>query len=655
MRFKQMKLINFRQFKGENCLKFSLDDSKNVTLVLGNNGAGKTTLLQAFNWCLYDRANLDNQQPIINKEVLSELNDGDTAIVEVEVILEHLDIEYKCRNYIVYEKGTGGGPFQSEKNQEFTFVDSDGQTRKAGKSFIREIFPSDLSYYFLFDGERMQELGNNDSRGRKDLSYAVKNLMGLEMLETAKTHLKKVKREYESALVSDDTKRLDEINSTIKDLADKVEREKEAKKKYEDEKEALEKKFREVNEFLKSKAILKELQVKREKYDEQLSALDASMEEKKKEMFSLFGAKSSRFFCGEVLMDLRKKLQMSNLKDKGIEGINGNAISQILKNGKCICGADLNNNYTARENLENLRKYLPPESFATLLKALEITMDNTERDNKEFYKSFKKMYDDYNKLQSNKDTIQNERNENEAAIKEIGDQDLAEKNGEYLELRAQISSKDQAIGSCKTSIEQLEQAIRNRESERTTIATNSEVNKKILRRSGMCQRLIDRIDKELKSKEMEVRDGLQEKTSSLLGRMLRSDKKIVIGEDYNFSVFDSFGPSVLSEGEKIVTSFAFVGSLISVAKKVMNKKDKIDEGNDSKFTLAMDAPFAKLDFGHRKSVTEEIPRLTDQIILFTTDSQYDDEVRTSLRDRIFNSYEIMQNDSKDISFIKENA
>ena len=48
-----IELENFRQFRGCHHLDFSIDNDKNVTVVMGENGSGKTTLEQAFTWCLW--------------------------------------------------------------------------------------------------------------------------------------------------------------------------------------------------------------------------------------------------------------------------------------------------------------------------------------------------------------------------------------------------------------------------------------------------------------------------------------------------------------------------------------------------------------------------------------------------------------------------
>ena len=48
MKFEKIVLQNFMRYKGENRIDFSCDDTKNVTVVLGDNTVGKTTLAQAF-------------------------------------------------------------------------------------------------------------------------------------------------------------------------------------------------------------------------------------------------------------------------------------------------------------------------------------------------------------------------------------------------------------------------------------------------------------------------------------------------------------------------------------------------------------------------------------------------------------------------------
>ena len=56
---------------------------------------------------------------------------------------------------------------------------------------INKILPEDLSTYFFFDGERITNLGKNSLEGRKDITKAVKGVLGLTALDNAIAHLKR--------------------------------------------------------------------------------------------------------------------------------------------------------------------------------------------------------------------------------------------------------------------------------------------------------------------------------------------------------------------------------------------------------------------------------------------------------------------------------
>ena len=243
MIFKKMKLHNFRQFKGDSQISFSTDNEKNVTVIIGENGAGKTTLLQAFNWCLYGQVKLENPNELITKEVLSNLGIGEKARVEVSLDFEHSDKIYTCRNYIEYIRNSNGNIQKLDEDRIFTITNPDtGETKRTNQNAIREIFPSDMSTYFLFDGECMQDIVDNQRVGKKDLSNAVKNLLGLDVLENAKYHLEKVKKEFETEFVSDSSSRLSQINEDLKLIDEQIEMETNNKNKYENELKELEKK-----------------------------------------------------------------------------------------------------------------------------------------------------------------------------------------------------------------------------------------------------------------------------------------------------------------------------------------------------------------------------------------------------------------------------
>ena len=74
MQLKTIKLLNFRQFYGNQKIDFSTDSEKNVTLIHAENGVGKTTLLNALLWCFYKDTTTKFELPenIVSEQAIKE-------------------------------------------------------------------------------------------------------------------------------------------------------------------------------------------------------------------------------------------------------------------------------------------------------------------------------------------------------------------------------------------------------------------------------------------------------------------------------------------------------------------------------------------------------------------------------------------------------
>lgn len=187
MLLKSLKLLNFRQYEGTQSVAFSTDPVKNVTVILGDNTFGKTTLLQAFNWCFYGKANLDDPDMLLNQDVADRMGNGEKADVEVEVEFIHDGRLYSLLRSQTYSM-VGGVVKGDAPIKKMGFPKPDGQFDPIKDSkideLIKSILPEALSDYFFFDTERVASVSE-----RKDLSSSVKDLVGLSVLYNAIDHL----------------------------------------------------------------------------------------------------------------------------------------------------------------------------------------------------------------------------------------------------------------------------------------------------------------------------------------------------------------------------------------------------------------------------------------------------------------------------------
>ena len=184
MKIKSIKLHNFMRYKGDNELRFSTDNKKNVTVVLGDNTFGKTTLAQAFRWALYETLNDTSYTKkkdvvLLNNEVAAGLVGSAMQDVFVEVIIDNDAEEFRFGRKALFNPKPGYPNDISVKpigNVQLTMqirpkggiwgdiIDNSGGNKdkeyKAGcvQEAIDSMLPQNLSNYFFFDGERWNDL-----------------------------------------------------------------------------------------------------------------------------------------------------------------------------------------------------------------------------------------------------------------------------------------------------------------------------------------------------------------------------------------------------------------------------------------------------------------------------------------------------------------
>lgn len=170
MKFESITMENFMRYKGKNRIEFSCDDVKNVTVVLGDNTVGKTTIAQAFRWGLYGALMANGTKSagdfqLLNTDILEMMDANSRAKVKVEIAA--VDEE---KRYIITRETTYTRAFPKSESREFqkkcamriteledmeSYVEVDSNEIE---TLINELFPKNLSHYFLFDGERWNDV-----------------------------------------------------------------------------------------------------------------------------------------------------------------------------------------------------------------------------------------------------------------------------------------------------------------------------------------------------------------------------------------------------------------------------------------------------------------------------------------------------------------
>jgi len=626
-------MLNFRQFKGETSINFLIDDKKNVTVILGDNTYGKTTILQAFNWCFYNTVNLPNKENLLNYEVAESLFDDERATVEVEIQLIHNSVCYilnRSQDYI--KKGPDAHPLQPRHIVSYKKPDGQTVNIKDSKSqnVINSILPQDLSSYFFFDTERVNQISQ-----RSDLAESVKGLLGLSVLDNAIKHLggrtskRTVIGRFYGEMDVEGDRQASELLEKIEDeksrreiIKTQIENTTSEIKIYEDHKEQLDTVLRDNQETT-------ELQRKKEDNEKRIKMAEDEQEETRKLILDEFDRTSIHFFTEPLVKQAVDFLHEVKLDDKGIKDLTRITLEDLLKREICVCGTALSEGSAEWDRILEEMKYVPPESIGNLVRAYRETMYQYCRDRDA---SFTSMKDRFERLRRSKSYVRDWIDENDEIMERISGKENMDK---YVEQLKDVKSRIKDLSAKKEKLirddESLKGSIERHQKAYDGLITSSQKNKDNMIYIDYAEEIREWLETTYTEKETAIRDGLEEKVNSIFNQMYSGTRRVSIDNKYNVKLFSALTDdkdieSGESEGLNRVKNFAFIAGLVAMAKdKIVSTPGEGEEDFDlasEPYPLVMDAPFSNADEKHTANISKVLPEVADQIIMFVMNKDW---------------------------------
>lgn len=649
-----LEMYNFRQYVGKQSIDFSTDPDKNVTVLIGINTAGKTTIIRAFEWCLYGKNGFEDQV-LLNSEVRNNMNPGDVQETYVAVKFTYdgrihtlkRTFKYTCTERTVKDDKVEVTLKKTpEENLTLNYLQSDGQTKTpVDRSNITEtmdrVIPKDLSDYFFFGGERISSIAN-----RTDLSKAVRGLMRLDILENAREHLSKVLRTFKNSIdTSGDTnaqKAQDSKATYIEQL-----------KGYESDKENADQQMKywqqkenEYNVEL-SKSNIEQVKKAKEERDRTNKALNREKERldlNKKAIVSAFNNRPYAFFGMPAIKKSLELLEQVKDSTESIPGMDQDAIDYLLNRGYCICGTKLDPGSIPLQKVQAERRKLPPEHIGAVVMNYKTKSEGYLSGSEDFCKNITEKYKEYRETKRQIGLLEDEVAKQSDLIIDDTDAKAIENNrrnahAHYLEAQADFSAAVAHIGSCNTNIKNCDSAI-------DKFVKSSAKNQRIAKLISYSEEVHKWLDETYREKEDVVRTELQKRVNDNFSKMYHGERSIIIDDKYRVKYSDVKTDE--SDGLKAVKSFAFIASLVSMAKdKILDDSD-VKLGQD--YPLVMDAPFSNVDEIHIDNICKILPHTSNQVIMAVMKKDWD-YAATNLSAYVGMSYEIakdLDEDGKEI-------
>lgn len=657
MKIKSIKLHDFMRYKGDNELKFSTDDEKNVTVVLGDNTFGKTTLAQAFRWALYESLNDTSYTKkkdviLLNNESAAEMRGSQVKDVSVEIVVLSDGEEVKFVRKASFNRKNGNpndisvkqiGPtqltMQIRKNDVWGDVinnsgcNVESKKYKAGcvQEAIDNMFPPSLSNYFFFDGERWNDLKSKTS----DIKTSIDTILGVSGLTEMMSHLKDGRTNVSKKLRD----KLQGTSGECERLQREIHGFEETIEDYEKQLAGLERAIVTTEETVAStqKTLNDNRKVEEDQKELQNLESDINTYEKFKEGYYADIVKtlsnSAKFFTATLLPEFETLLEQVDLEGKDIPGVTVDTLDYLLDLGECLCGTKLTNDSEAYQTILKLKKQVPPEMLGGAAGKLKTTLENWSIETKELKDTIIQKANEFDIAQSTIDEKSNDKNRLEKTI------DRKTNLGPVRMQHKQAVERVKDLENQKVTLEyRLEQAKKNRKSkieQLDAVAMHDKQNEQIYRCLAYVEAMYEKAAMFANQRKHTTITDLNEIIGVNFQKMFNDHEKFAkLGSDYKIHVYYhqvgnmcNYEEENLSNGELIAINFVFIVSILELARKYRElEKENEEYGMENAILglpLVLDGPFSALSNDNTTLVAGRLPQFAEQVIIFMLDKDWE--------------------------------
>ena len=666
MIFKSIMLNNFRQYRGENIINFSIDPERNVTVVLGVNTSGKTTLVQSFLWCLYGISSFKTKE-ILNSELSNSLTPNTEVKATVKIVLVHDGKEYTIERSQTFTKDSYDSLRSSQSKLTICYKDDIGNTQwvsdseKAKTEVINSILSKDLSDYFFFDGERIEEISD-----KKNVVEAVRGLMGIDILGSAIDHLDP-KTSRTSSVVGKLRRELDigsdnkgaELTRKQEALTNKLQGYEARLKTVKSEIETFKAEREKYQKLLLDTKEVAGKQKERLRIETNIKNLESNINIFRARLLDDFNREYFAFLAVPLIKRAFDCLASAKEDPQGIPMIHSESIDYILNRKRCICGCDLSKNQGAVDNILYERKLLPPHHIGTDINTLKTSglqyCKQAEGMDDRIIQDYKEIV----RLTRNLDDAREDLKHVSEEIKNLGEVNVRKIEDDYQANERLLDGKISLRGSIERDISETKRQIDDCVRELSGLAVKNEKNDLIRLEIKYAEAVYYWFKDTYDQLEHEVREQLTESINRIFKQMYHGSRKVEVDSNYRIRLKTDIGEKEImtdeSKGLEAVKNFSFISGLVDLARRKARQTENDDVSISTEpYPIVMDAPFSNVDEVHIGNISTILPETAEQVILIVMKKDWE-YAREKMIDKVGASYIIEKvNNSETFSKIRRN-
>ncbi|WP_337884974.1 DNA sulfur modification protein DndD [Fischerella thermalis] len=622
MIFLELVLQNFGPYNGRQVINLdpkSNDCTRPILLLGGMNGGGKTTLMDAIRLALYGhRAECSTRGNLSYADFLTQCVNSKASPHEqtrVELVFEHIENDKPVKYKIVraWEKNPKEG-----KDSLGIFGDDDTWSIEAlvntWDDYIENILPLGISNLFLFDGEQVKELAEQEVPPPIVVD-AIRALLGLELAERLAVDIEiLVNRKRKEIAEKDDLANLEDIENELKQIQEEFEVNKLSYANLQEELKLFEQQYQEAeNKFISEGG----------KIAAERSFLDKQKQEKMAEAEQI-RQKMSQLAADVLPLMLIQPLltQVQTQGEKEFRARQAQIVQDILLERDQRLLDLIGKLDIAKESLDKIKVFLEEDEYRRNSSALPeqpwlladdealsqlgnviYYLHNAEISAKQLLASLKNKEEEILTIERQMQTAASpEAYDRLRDAMQKAQKQVTEAKANCETVRRRLVELEAGIEKAKKNLKEYTEQTIDRKNREHIITASARVQETLkLFRERLTLRKLNKLENEV--------------TECFRYLLHKSDLVHRIAIDTNtfsLSLYDLQGKPVpkhrLSAGEKQLLAIAFLWGLARISGR--------------RLPVAIDTPLGRLDSSHRSNLVERyFPSASHQVILLSTDTE----------------------------------
>lgn len=635
LQFTGLVIENFGPFKDTQTVDFA--DADGVTIIWGNNGRGKTTLLNIIRYALFGK--YQNRRGVdVDLPRLANIEGRKDGKYNFKVVLKMINdgVHYELTRQYIVRKGIVT-PQKNDDYEEHVFLKKEGAilSQDQREHELKLIMPNEVSRFFLFDGELLQEYEELLMEGTQTgatIKESIEQILGVPVLTNGATDTGAVLEEYrkEKNKIAQSNAQTQKIAAQMATLeAEKQEHSSELIRLREELNIELDNRDRLEDEAQQSEHVsslinrLEDIEGDIAKKSEAREAVLANIVLQTSEAWK--GLVSSR--VDSILSGIDTKLHELEAKESAHNVAKHfvDAMREAASNHHCqLCDQDIEDG-----KLDNLLKRIEEatggytgltEEETKTLQQIRVRKSTLESMRTESKKSVLEL------LEAQLATLDVEIDDATRRKKTVREE--LERHGDIDELSKDTKENVRQLATCLKKIDNLREGIQQEQDKvkeaEVALATLEEKLNKVStdsetqiakRKVELCEEINSIFEEGIASYRDKLKEDVERDATELFVQISNDPDytSLKINDNYGLYMVHVSGEIVplRSAGFEHVVALALIGALHKNA--------------PLRGPIIMDSPFGRLDPTHKGKITKVLPKMSEQIVLLAYTHEIDEQ------------------------------